>query len=194
MKRWIVASLGVLAVAPALAEAPIPPPVAAASAADDSGEAAPSAAWKDRIWFGGGIGASFGDVDYVEIAPVVGCRVHPRVSVGAGLFWRRRSDDRYRPSVETTDYGGSVFAQVHVVPSVFAHFEYEYADYEYATLDGTARDGRSSLLVGAGVYRPLGGGVGFFASALYDVTYDESDWPNPYDSPWIYRAGVSVGF
>ena len=179
MKRWIVASLGagVLAVVPALAGDSIEPPPAAP-------------AWKDRLYFG----ASFGDVDFLEIAPIVGCRLHPRVSTGVGLFWRRRSDDRYSPSVDTTDYGGSVFAQVHVVPPLFAHFEYEYADYEYPTLDGTARDGRSSFLVGAGFYRPLGGGVGFFASALYDVTYDEGDWPNPYDSPWIYRAGVSVGF
>ena len=29
-------------------------------------------AWKDKLYFGGGVGLSFGDIDYVELAPLVG--------------------------------------------------------------------------------------------------------------------------
>lgn len=150
--------------------------------------------WNDRFFFGGGIGASFGDVDYLEIAPLVGFQVHPRVSTGIGVFWRQRSDDRYTPSIDTTDYGGNVFARFHIANPVFAQVEYEYVDYEIPTGDGTVRDSASSFLVGAGVFQPIGGRAGFFASALYNVTYDENDEFRPYDSPWVYRAGVSVGF
>jgi hypothetical protein len=155
----------------------------------------PPAQTNSKWFFGGGIGASFGDVDYIEIAPMVGYRVHPRVSTGVGAFWRNRSDNRYSPSVDTTDYGGSVFAEALVARPIFIHAEYEYVNYEYSTgPGGTIRDSTSSFLVGAGVFQPLGGNVGFYASALYNLSYDSNDLTSPYDNPWVYRVGVSVGF
>ncbi len=187
--RFAVASLLAL---PAVAQQQPPPPAPAPEpAAIESAPSPPVSRW----FFGGGIGASFGEVDYFEIAPMIGYRVHPRVWTGLGLFWRSASDDRYSPSVDTTDYGGSVFVQALVARPVFLQAEYEYADYEYPLVGGgTLRDPSSSFLVGAGVLQPLGGNVGLYVSALYDLSYDENDLSGPYDNPWVYRAGVSVGF
>jgi hypothetical protein len=199
MRRFAPAALALFLALPALAQVqpppppPSPPPQPPPQA---QAEAPPAPAPAASKWFfGGGIGASFGDVDYIEIAPLIGYRLHPRVSTGLGVFWRDRSDDRYSPSVDTTDYGGSLFAQALVTRPIFVHAEYEYVDYEYPTVDGgTARDSTSSFFLGAGVYQPLGGRAGLYASALYNLSYDADDLSSPYDSPWVYRVGVSVGF
>jgi hypothetical protein len=156
---------------------------------------ASSSAAAGRWFYGGYIGASFGDVEYVEIAPMVGYRVHPRFTTGVGAFWRYRDDGRYSPSITTNDYGGSVFAQAYVTKPIFVQAEYEYTNYEYPTTDGgTNRDSYSAFLLGVGFFKPLGGNVGFYASALYNLSYDSNDLSSPYNDPWVYRLGVSVGF
>jgi hypothetical protein len=47
--------------------------------------------------------------------------------------------------------------------------------------------------VGGGVAQPLGGHAALVLSALYNLSYSD-DEPSPYDSPWFFGAGVSVGF
>jgi hypothetical protein len=145
----------------------------------------------NRWYFGGGIGLSFGTVDYVEIAPMVGYRVTPDFNLGLSAFYRYRNDDRYEESVSTNDYGGSLFAQYQVVPTLFLHGEAEYVNYEYilANLD-TASDTDTNLLAGLGYGWPVGGSSIYFL-ALYNFSYDENDFANPYDSPWVFRVGVT---
>ncbi len=186
--RFALASLLTL---PAVAHEQPQPPAQPARAAS---QPAP-ASWKDKLFFGGGIGASFGDVDYIEIAPMIGYRIDLRLSTGVGVFWRSRSDNRYSPSIDTTDYGGNVFMEAIVAHPLFIRVEYEYVDFEFPLAGGgTLRDSSSSVLVGAGVFHPLGGDVGFYAAALYNVSYDGNELTGPYDGPWVYRAGVSAGF
>src|SRR5512139_2071357 len=100
MRRLPVAIL--LALLPLAATAqtePAPPPP---SPAPESLPPRPPAS--ERLFWGGGIGMSFGDVDYVELSPLVGMRVTPRFDAGVSLTYRWRSDDRY--DVDTSDYGG----------------------------------------------------------------------------------------
>lgn len=151
--------------------------------------------FRDRLFVGGGVGAAFGDIDYVELAPIVGYRVNPRVSVGGGLLYRFKSDDRYAGSEDTTDYGASLFTRVTLVPSVFAQAEVEHLDYEYALpAGGSVRSSSTSFLAGAGFFQPAGRSGGFYASALYNFSYDAHDPATPYDSPWVYRVGYTFGF
>jgi hypothetical protein len=155
----------------------------------------PRPAWRDKLYFGGGVGLSFGDIDYVEVAPLVGYQLNPRISFGVGAFYRWTSDDRYTPSLDTSDYGASVFSRINIVPPIYAHVEYEFVNYEYLTFAGTnAREGDSNVLVGLGFFQPTGGRSGFYASALYNLMYDEDDPTSPYDSPWVYRIGFTIGF
>ena len=148
----------------------------------------------DRLWWGGGIGLAFGDVDYVAAEPVVGFRVTDDVSVGLGLIYRYRDDDRFTPSLSTEDYGANLFARYRVAPQMFLQAEYEYLDYEFQFFDGsTARDSYSSLLGGVGYSQPLSGRASFFTTVLYNFSYDEDEL-SPYDEPWVFRAGISVGF
>jgi hypothetical protein len=152
-----------------------------------------SGAWKEKLFFGGGVGASFGDIDYVEVSPMVGYRLTPRLSTGLSVFYRWKNDERFNASIDTEDWGASFFGQLGLFRAFFAHAEYEYVDYEYQTLSGIGSDTDTNLLAGLGINRG-GRRSGVYALALYNFDYDEDDPLEPYDSPWVYRVGVSVGF
>jgi len=184
-----------LAATPLFAQAPPPTPPPPAPGTVPAAAPAPPPAWKDNVYFGGGVGLAFGDIDYVEIAPLVGYKIHPRVSTGLGVFYRWRNDDRYEPSLETSDYGGNVFARFAVTKPLFAHVEWEYLDYEYlASTGATFRDSESNVLVGAGFVQPMGGSGAVSAAVLYNLSYDDNDPYRAYDSPWVYRIGFTFGF
>jgi hypothetical protein len=148
----------------------------------------------DNLFFGGGVGVAFGDVTYFELAPLLGYRVAPQASVGASLIYRYRNDDRYRESFSTSDYGGSLFGRYHVYQPLFLHAEIEYLSYEYVRFDfSTERDNFTSYFLGAGVDFPMGHRTSMFLLGLYNLAYDSGE-PSPYDSPWVIRFGVGVGF
>ncbi len=200
MRSFWAILVGVALFFPSAAQTPPPQPAPQQPAAQTPPpqpvpQQPPRSPWKDKMYFGGGIGASFGDVDYVELAPLVGFRLHPRVNAGVGLLYRWRSDSRYDGGIDTTDYGGNLFAQFGVAGPVFLQAEYEYVSYEYPTSSGsTLRDGQGAALAGAGFSQRISGNAGFYASALYNFSYDSNDLYSAYDSPWVYRVGVTVGF
>ena len=147
-----------------------------------------------NLFVGGTLGLSFGDVDYVEIAPLVGTWLSPQVSVGGSLIFRYRNDDRYGESLSTTDYGGSIFGRYFVWEALYLHTEVEYLSYEYAYFDlTTERDDYTSVFVGGGAATAIGGRSSVYAEVLYNLSYAD-DEPSPYNSPWVVRVGVGVGF
>ena len=168
-----------LGVAPAFSQSPPPQKKSAA----------------DRIWVGGGIGLGFGDVTWVSVEPVVGYSLTPRFDVGGRLIYRSREDDRFSPTLNTSDYGGSLFGRFFVLPpSFFLQAEYEHLSYEFPVVGGgTDRDDFDSVLGGGGISRPIGGRGSFFALALYNFSYDDDEL-SPYDDPWVFRVGVGFGF
>lgn len=150
---------------------------------------------QDRWWYGGGLGLSFGTVDWVELSPTVGYRATDQFHIGGGLLYRYRDDGRFEPSLSTDDYGANLFARYYVTPGLFGHAEYEYLDYEFVNFDlSKDRDQFSSLLAGPGIAQPLGRRASFFAMALYNFSYDSADLFSPYDDEWVYRVGVGIGF
>jgi hypothetical protein len=166
-----------------------------ASAATPTYVSTPAPAPKPSpFFFGGGVGLGFGDVDWVSVEPLFGYRINPRVVVGTSLIYQWQNDDRYGPSVSTTNYGARAFVQFYPVPNFFLQAEYEYLNYEYVLSDfSTLRSNQSSYLAGAGISQPMGDRAFFFVSALYNFSYQD-DPTYAYSSPWVYSAGVGVGF
>lgn len=145
-------------------------------------------------FFGGGVGLGFGDVDYLELAPMGGLWLSPKASVGASLIYRYRRDSRPEDTISTSDYGGSVFGRYIVWNPLFLQAEVEYLNYEYLQFDLTTdRKGYTSVLLGGGAATPMGRNASAFATILYNVAYDSDD-PGPYGSPWIVRFGFGFGF
>lgn len=148
-----------------------------------------------KIFWGGGIGLSFGDVQYFELWPMVGINVTPKLGTGVQLMYRYRKDTRYEQDLSTNDYGATLFGRYKVAGPLFLHAEYEYLNYEYYTNVSTGakdRDDFGSFLAGGGVSQQAGRNVSLYALALYNFSYDEPD--SPYADPWVIRFGVGVGF
>jgi hypothetical protein len=179
---------------------------AAATPAQTPPEQRPSSIYSDpalsvggagRWFYGGYIGASFGDVEYVEIAPLVGYRLTPEFGMGLGLLYRYRTDNRYHDELTSTDYGANLFARYYVTSGLFVQGEYDNTSYEYfadVNSSVTERDGYDAFLAGVGFNTGAGQGAGFYVLALYDFAYDENDPYRLYDSAVQFRIGVSVGF
>jgi hypothetical protein len=185
MRRWPVAI--VIALLPFAAQAQTEPDPVKVQ------EVPPRPPMKERLFWGGAVGLGFGDVDYVEISPLIGLRVNPKVDVGLAVTYRWRNDDFY--DISTTDYGSSLFGRFRVWQNLFLEADWEYLNWEYVRADlSESRETTSSFLAGAGYYLPLGGRTSMAVSALYNFSYDENDPMQPYGDPWVIRAGFAVGF
>jgi hypothetical protein len=146
-------------------------------------------------FFGGGIGLGFGDVDWIELYPLIGYRVNRQLSLGGGVSYRYLNDDRFAGAPSTTDYGSNLFARYHLTPQWFLEADYEYLSHEFVRFDlSTGRDSFNTLLGGFGYSQPLGGRASIFVLALYDFTHDDNDPYYPYTDPWIVRGGIAAGF
>ncbi len=148
---------------------------------------------QSNIFYGGGISAGSGAIDYVELSPMIGMHLDARSSVGATFLYRYRSDKRNGRKITTHDYGASLFARYRITPSFYLEADYEYLDHESLSA-ASSRERRQyyGFLGGGGVSTPIGGTTAMYMSVLYNFTYDERD--HIYSEPWVFRFGISVGF
>ena len=164
--------------------------------AQNGNEITEKSSFRDRVFFGGNLGLSFGDITFVEVAPLVGYRVTDRLSTGLQVQYRYRNDRRFTPDLEASDYGFNLFTRYNIYAPFFLQAEYEYLNFEFVTRpdNNSSREGFSSVLVGGGVAQPLGQRAFFIITALYNLSYDDNEVIRPYDSPLILRVGVNLGF
>ena len=66
---------------------------------------------KERLFYGGSFGLSFGSVTDIQISPVIGFWVLPRIAVAAGPTYRYYKD----PVDKTALYGGRAYMQLVVI-------------------------------------------------------------------------------
>lgn len=155
---------------------------------------------KEKLFFGGGLGLSFGDVTYINIAPVIGYRITPKLSAGVRLFYQYRSYKDYNvgngQTYDSNDFGVGVFGRFVIFGPIYIQAEYEYQSYEYYyTADDKERQGFNSFMAGGGFMQPMGKNAAFFITAMYNFSYsDDINTPQPYGSPLILRMGVTAGF
>ena len=124
---------------------------------------------RERIFFGGDFGLQFGTYTDIEIAPVVGLWVLPRVAFAAGPEYRYYAIKNYG---STSIFGGRVYSQLvliqdinNIIPAgihlgLFVHAEDEIQSFESDFWDntqaGSERFNVNALLVGGGISQPMG--------------------------------------
>lgn len=156
----------------------------------------PSVPFKDRVWFGGGIGLSFGTVTAIQLDPLVGYFLdhNHKLSVGLGPSYAYYLDNRYVPAYELNNYGYRVFSRYRVIEQAFLHAEFLHVNTQpfYNFDNHIGRIWVPHLLVGAGYVQPLGGRSSFYIQVLFEVLQD----PNSiyYATGPIFSGGVGVGF
>jgi hypothetical protein len=149
----------------------------------------------DRIYFGGGFGFSANsNQTNVSLSPQVGYKITERYSAGIGITYQYVALKQYDISI--SNYGWSLFNRFNVTQQFFGYAEFERLSFEYFTSFTPERKERSaynSLLIGAGYSEQLSRSASFSLMALYNVLYDAVDSPQPYNSPWVFRAGIGLG-
>lgn len=151
---------------------------------------------KDRLWFGGGLGLSFGTITAIQVEPMVGYKVDQKgkFSVGTGINYTYISDGRYVPRYEYSVYGYRFFSRYRVIEQAFLHGEYLSLNTERFDpfIDAEKRIWVPHLLVGGGYVQALGSNSSFTIQALWEVLQN----PNS-----VYRgqgpiisAGFGLGF
>lgn len=150
----------------------------------------------DRIYFGGGGGFSASsNQTNISLSPQVGYKITDRYSAGVGIIYQYVKI-KQPINASLSNVGWSVFNRYQITQQFFGYAEFERLRFEYFTSftpERTAKSSFNSLLVGAGYAEQLGGKASFSIMALYNVLYDESEIPRPYNSPWVIRAGIGIG-
>ena len=151
----------------------------------------PAATGASKMYYGGYIGATFGDYSSIEVAPRVGWHLSPVLSAGLGFSYEYLWADVNGQSYDASNYGPSVFAIARVHPKIFLQAEFEYMSYE-SGLNTSDRVWVPFLYLGGGFVQPISPNVSLVASVLVDVLQDEN---SPYDD-WSpeFSIGVIAGF
>jgi hypothetical protein len=142
-----------------------------------------------KLFFGGYFGLSFGTYTYIELAPIVGYRIVPRLAVGLGPKYMYIKERSY---YETSVYGIKTFAQFAIfkninetinigIGDIFIYAENESLNIEPMYWDPYTntyirgdRGWVNITLIGGGLRFPIGERAGFSIMVLWDVSQ------NPY--------------
>lgn len=151
---------------------------------------------RDRVYFGGSVVFSLGgDVSTIGVYPMIGYKIKPKWSVGLEAGYEHVTYDDIDESAD--NYGGSLFTRYRLLPSIYAHAEYQMINYEFfipaPNLEfESTRDWVPFLLLGGGLSRQIAPRTWAYAEILFDVLRDNN---SPYDDwePFI-SVGVGVGF
>lgn len=150
----------------------------------------------DRLWFGGGVGLSFGTVTAIQLDPLVGYKVDTdgKFTVGAGASYWYLRDSRFAINNTFEGYGYRPFVRYRFIEQAFAHAEFLHMNvdtYNFFT-DRIERIWVPHILVGGGYVQSLGGRSSIFLQVLFDVLQDpNSIYRN--QGP-IWGGGVGFGF
>jgi len=149
--------------------------------------------FKEKIYYGGNIGLSFGSVTMIGIYPLIGYKIIPNLSVGVKVAYEYIQDKRYSSTYTTSNYGGSVFMRYRIIKPIYVHAEYAMLNYQlYNELGESKREWVPFLLVGAGFSQSVGRNLWLNAQILFDVLQNSN---SPYNN-WepFYSVGISAGF
>ncbi len=158
--------------------------------------------FRDRIFFGGDFSLQFGTITFIELSPIVGYRVTPRLAPGFGIIYQYYRDKTFRDVVfKTHIYGGRVFTRYllvkdfnNVIPlglhaGIIGYTEYEFLNLDRQFSNSLIKEGRfwlHSFYVGGGLELP----VSRRARMNFIVLYNLNDTgESPYSNPLV-RIGI----
>ncbi len=150
----------------------------------------------DKVYFSpGDVSLSAGSqFTSFGLSPLVGYKFTDRLSAGVSVTYQFNN---YKTiDAKLTHYGGGIFGRFMITQQFFATTQYEHLSIEVpltADFKRTTREGFDSWFVGGGFVQPLGGKVTFTIIGLYNLLYDDMG-NSPYDSPFVVRGGINVGF
>jgi hypothetical protein len=149
--------------------------------------------FRDRLYYGGNIGASFGAYSYFQLSPRIGYMVNSNFSVGTGATYIYINNKSFGANANV--YGGNVFARHNIFHNFFVQTEFEELNTQYSFLDIASNEVKvqrgwvPGLFIGGGVFRRIGNRMGFSLAGYYNLLYDSQR--SPYNSAFTVRAGFN---
>jgi len=149
-----------------------------------------SKSFKDRVYFGGGLGINGGTNGYgnryfyVAVSPTIGYMVTNSFSAGTNLTWQHYSYPDIDQSVD--QYGFSPFVRQNF-GQLFLYSEFQVLNSP--TFNNSSRRNYNRGLIGVGFTQPVGKRGAINAMGLYDVLYNQSE--RVFASPWVFRVYFS---
>jgi hypothetical protein len=146
---------------------------------------------KEKVFWGGNLGASFGTVTNIDISPSLGYFITPKFAIGTGISYQYVKDRRYIPDLLLHIGGARAFTRLYPFEQLFLHGEYEYLRYRTNFFSGYEMETIhvSSLLGGGGYRSQIGRRSYAYIMLLYNFT-------EPYyslNSNPLLRIGVDIG-
>jgi hypothetical protein len=145
---------------------------------------------KDRIYIGGNVGAWFGSSTYINLSPVVGCKLTKELSIGVTGTYNYFSQTYNGQKFVSTIYGGGAFGRYLFLENFFAQAGFErlsVLDYRSVVID--SRTWVDNILVGGGYRQKFSERGSFVAAIFYNVNQTPlSPYPNP-----IIQIGFNIG-
>lgn len=155
-----------------------------------------------QLWYGGGVNLGFsGNNGFSQfifgLSPMVGYKFTDDLSVGPRVsllysYFKARTFNGTVDSAQPLSWAVGVFARYKLLPSIFAHVEYELEDEAFVIVTDkleVLRQNRSNAYVGAG-YNSGDGLWGYEISVLFNLLEDNSST----NVPFIIRAGITYNF
>ena len=144
----------------------------------------------DRLYVGGNVGASFGTTTYINIQPLVGCRINKKLSVGVGFTYNYYSQSYLGSRYVSTVYGANAFARYMILDNLFAQVGWDKLSVpDYAGITPDSRRWVDNILIGGGYRQPFSEKGAFIAAIFYNVNQGPY---SPYQNP-IIQIGFNIG-
>ncbi len=141
---------------------------------------------REHLFTGGNFGLQFGTITLVDVSPLIGYRITPKLSVALGVTYTYYKDSR--PPVYTQNiYGARLIGRYFIFDNLFLHGEYEglNSKWDYYKKPFILYN----LLAGAGYRQSISDRLFFDAMLLWN--FNTSVY-TPYNNP-IIRIGFNIG-
>lgn len=147
--------------------------------------------FKDRVYFGGNVGAWIGPTTYIYLQPLFGVKITKEFSVGGGITYNYYSQNYRGFKYTSTIYGTNAFARYFILENLFGQVGWDRLNVpDYTTGIADSRTWIDNILVGGG-YRQSFSDKGSFVMAIF---YNINQTPlSPYPNP-IIQIGFNMGF
>lgn len=157
-----------------------------------------------KLFVGGNLGLTFGDMTYVNVSPSIGYRFSELLAAGVQINTQYESVKYYDQTnalYQKNRYGmlgGGIFGRIYPIPQLFIHVQPEMnfifgKTYLYnggSVSTQKYRENVPSLLAGVGYSQNTGGNSAVTIMVLYDVLQNPN---SPYGNKPIFRIGVDIG-
>ena len=142
---------------------------------------------REHIFAGGNFGLQFGSITLIDVSPLVGYKITPKLSAAIGITYTFYKDGRYVPAYTQNIYGARLIGRYFIFNNLFVHGEYEglNSNWEYYKKPFTIYN----ILGGAGYRQEVTEHLFFDALMLWNFTPSVY---TPYNNP-IIRIGFNIG-